>query len=295
MQEDILKQDFKRILLKTFEDYTIFCKEHNLVFYAAFGTVLGAIRHGGLIPWDDDIDVYMPREDYNKLLSLRKDINDDYEIVDLENDGYYQDFAKFVNKKTTLIETKEIPFVCGIYIDIFPLDQWNKNYIDFGKDNIDFKKAFNIYFKSVRTHTLSSLKEAVCQREWTLSAKILTNIFYYQFKRKNALYKLNKCLTKFASIKGEFWCRYSTFPSESLIYPKDWFGNGIEMKFEHLTINLPKEYDKYLKMKYGDYMKLPPEKDRNSGHRQFYINLHERISFDEALKRKKNNPNLEIE
>ena len=183
MCKDELKNEFKRILLKTLEDFILLCEEKNLRYYAAFGTVLGAVRHGGMIPWDDDIDVYMPREDYNRLLSMRNDLKNDYELVDLENDGYYQDFAKFVNRKTTIIESKEIPFVCGIYIDIFPLDQWNKAYIDSEKDNEEFNKAYNTYFKSVRIHSLQSLKDAICQQEWKLSAKLLTNIFYYQFQK----------------------------------------------------------------------------------------------------------------
>ena len=114
MCKDELKNEFKRILLKTLEDFILLCEEKNLRYYAAFGTVLGAVRHGGMIPWDDDIDVYMPREDYNRLLSMRNDLKNDYELVDLENDGYYQDFAKFVNRKTTIIESKEISSISAL-------------------------------------------------------------------------------------------------------------------------------------------------------------------------------------
>lgn len=287
--------EFKQILLETFENFILLCNKHNLKYYGAFGTVLGAVRHQGLIPWDDDIDVYMPRDDYEKLLSLRKHLDNNYEIIDLSYNGYYQDFAKFVNKNTSLVESKEIPFVCGIYIDVFPLDEWDESYTDFEKDNHQFNKAFTTYFKSIRNHSVTSLINAIKERDWKLSIKTLTNICFYKFQRESSLKRINYCLQKFRTIKGEYWCRYSTFPPESLIYPKDWFADGCEMRFENLVIVIPKEYDKYLQKKYGNYMELPPEDKRNSGHRQFYVNLKERLTFDEIVRRKKDNPNLIIE
>gem|GEM_PF-4050912 len=80
----------KKALTSTLKGFINFCEQHNLRYYAAFGTAIGAVRHHGIIPWDDDIDVYMPREDYNKFLSLRGTLeNSEYEIVDIENKGYY--------------------------------------------------------------------------------------------------------------------------------------------------------------------------------------------------------------
>lgn len=289
-----LSKDFKTILLKTFEDFIKLCKEHNLKYFAAYGTVLGAVRHHGFIPWDDDIDVFMPRKDYDRLLSIRNQLDDKYEIVNIENENYYQYFAKFVNKQTTLIETSEIRYVCGIYVDIFPLDEWDESFINSEKVNESFSNAYFKYFKSIRRHSISALYDAIRECNWVLTIKTLTNILYYNFFKTKSLRTLKRCTEKFKSVKGDYWCRYSpALPNPK--YKKDIFGNGKEMVFEHLNIIVPDDYDTYLRTEYGNYMEFPPVEKRNSGHHHYYVNLHERLSFDEVLKRKKNNPNLEIE
>lgn len=294
MQEDVLTQDFKRILLKTFEDFIVLCKKHNFKYFAAYGTVLGAVRHHGFIPWDDDIDVYMPREDYERLLSVRDQIDNNYEIVDLEQQNYYQYFAKFVNRHTTLIETEEISFVCGIYIDIFPLDEWNDNFKNEDKITKIFTESYFTYFKSIRRHSFGALYSAIKERKWVITIKTLTNVLYYHFFRTKSLKTLRECLKIFKSIRGDYLCRYS--PKEyNCKFRKDVFGQGKEMSFEHITILVPDDYDTYLHTEYGNYMEFPPVEKRNSGHHHYYVNLHERLSFDEVLKRKKNNPHLEIE
>lgn len=164
---DLVGNDFKRykeILLKSLKYFDNFCNKHNLLYYAAYGTALGAIRHHGFIPWDDDIDVFMPRKDYEKLLSLKEEIKKDhYYVFDPSDQGYYKQFAKMVDMKTSLWELKEIPFMIGVFIDIFPLDfsplgfrnaillkkkhtsyYWN---LKRAEDNHTWKDVFNSIFK----------------------------------------------------------------------------------------------------------------------------------------------------
>ena len=121
-----LENKYKIILLQTMIDFIKLCEEYNLKYVAAFGTVLGAIRHKGLIPWDDDIDVYMPRKDYEELLKLKDTLqNTTYQIFDITDDNYYLPYAKFCNKNTSLWEVKELPCIIGTFIDIFPVDEIN--------------------------------------------------------------------------------------------------------------------------------------------------------------------------
>ena len=100
---------YKEILLKTMKAFIAFCKEHDIEYMAAYGTILGTIRHKGLIPWDDDIDVFMTRENYEKFLQFKKDVfKTGYEIIDKNDKGYYLPFAKFCDANSTIWEKKEI-------------------------------------------------------------------------------------------------------------------------------------------------------------------------------------------
>lgn len=139
MEEDKLK--YKEILCKTMKSFINICKEHNLQYYACAGTCLGAIRHKGMIPWDDDIDVLMPRSDYDKFLALKQKLQGTgYEIVDSNNQFYNQWFAKFSDANTTIVEMTDFPIVFGVYVDIFPLDEVEN--VDVAKNCM--KKKVNI-------------------------------------------------------------------------------------------------------------------------------------------------------
>ena len=116
--------DLQAKLLEMLKWYHDFCVEHNLRYYALGGTLLGAVRHKGFIPWDDDIDVGMPRSDYNKFLALAKEIPSPYVLEtpqSLAKDFVYA-FSKIYNTQTTLIEKGKKNIKRGIYLDIFPLD-----------------------------------------------------------------------------------------------------------------------------------------------------------------------------
>ena len=106
---------YREVLLQTMKAFISFCKEHQITYYACGGTAIGAVRHGGMIPWDDDIDVYMDRTNYNRFISLWTSLQSkypDYEVVCLGDDGYYLPLTKFADKRTTVWETPEYPFIC---------------------------------------------------------------------------------------------------------------------------------------------------------------------------------------
>ena len=114
--------EYKKKLLETFKAFDAFCRKHDINYYAAYGTLIGAVRHKGLIPWDDDIDVLMLPDDYNKFCSYRGNVDGHYDIVDSRDENYWLlTLAKFVDMNTTLWEMEEYPCVTGVYIDIFPL------------------------------------------------------------------------------------------------------------------------------------------------------------------------------
>lgn len=116
--------EVKEIQLRVLEFFSTYCKENKLRYSAYLGTLLGAIRHKGYIPWDDDIDLMMPRDDYDNLVKNFNYANEKFGLLSIEsNNNYYLPFAKIYAKKTLLVEDIDIEFEeLGVYIDIFPVD-----------------------------------------------------------------------------------------------------------------------------------------------------------------------------
>ena len=278
------KEKFKEILLQTFQAFDQFCKKNDLTYFGGYGTVLGAIRHKGLIPWDDDIDVVMPRKDYNKFLSLKDKVEGDYEIVNRDNEGYYLNFAKFQNTKTTILPSPELPFVLGVFVDVFAIDE-NDGHIDKIRDKLEeYEQQLLIYLKSVRNHSFSYLKRCLINHNYKVAFKTISNICYYQFLKNKSLKKIQKLEQEFQQIRGSYYCRYAPIVKECLIFPKEWFGEGIRVPYENTTMIIPKDFDPYLRTIYGDYMQLPPVEKRVTRHFAVYMNLEKRLSYDEILK-----------
>lgn len=119
-----IKKEWNATILDILKAFIDICNKYHLRYYCCAGTAIGAARHHGMIPWDDDIDVLMPRPDYDRLLEIAK--HEDfgkYEVVTpYNNESYPLYFSKLVNRETTLIEEKERPCIIGLYVDIFPLD-----------------------------------------------------------------------------------------------------------------------------------------------------------------------------
>ena len=123
------KKRYKFLLLQTFKAFVKFCKDNGIQFFAAGGTMIGAVRHRGFIPWDDDIDVYMKRCDYDKFINLRSQLDGtNYEILDPSLDGYYCAHTKFSHRYSTLWEFQGIPFVSSKVMDdaLFLAWSWYK-------------------------------------------------------------------------------------------------------------------------------------------------------------------------
>ena len=131
---------YKEKLIETFYAFDQFCTKNDIKYYAAYGTLIGAVRHKGLIPWDDDVDVYMLREDYDKFCSFRGHVDSHYDIMDINDENYWLlSLAKFVDTNTTLWELKELPLILGVYIDVFPLDEIESD------TNLELKHDYDKY------------------------------------------------------------------------------------------------------------------------------------------------------
>ncbi len=240
----------KKIELEILDHFVYFCKQNNLTYYLTYGTLLGAIRHKGFIPWDDDIDVAMPPKDYQKFLELySKDKQDKYLLQYVNNEKYYHTIFAKIRKNNTCMVEKEWQYIKihkGINIDIFPL-------FPYPNDKKDAKKLiFNL--------KLSQLLLSKNNKTSSIKNKILFFILRF-IPRKITNKWVIKMLDKALNYNKPFSC-YKTDELKDPVVKTDWFKETMELPFEDRKYTVPKNYDEILKTMYGDYMTPPKEEDR---------------------------------
>jgi lipopolysaccharide cholinephosphotransferase len=226
------------------------CDENNLKYTLCGGSLLGAIRHGGYIPWDDDIDIIMPRKDYNKFLEIAlSSIKSPYFVQYYKTEkGYYYGHAQIRNSNTTaIIKNDEYnTFNHGIFVDIFPVD----NVPDDIKEREKFLKKV-----SRKKYLLS--KYFLVKDDSVLKNIIKKIIFKTYWKIHNIdkeLEKFETFLQKYDNVKTN-QCGAVGFKYDEFKYENIWFEEFIETKFEYLNVKITKYYDELLTRQYGNYMK----------------------------------------
>lgn len=257
---EIQFEEMKKIELNILTYFTEVCEENNLRYYLGGGTLLGAVRHKGFIPWDDDIDVMMPRPDFQKLLSLSIN-NENYNIIKPGTAGYYYNFAKLVDTRT-ILEEKGIKRIdgLGVYIDIFPLDGM--------PETPDARKK--------RFKELNSIRKRI-NNTCLLRPKFHRNPFAYlnacRIYNSNKNIDLSSLQKNYldSALKNSFDDSEYVFAAGGAygardIFPGKWFEKEIELQFENLSVKAFNGYDFYLTQLYGDYMTLPPEDKRVTPH-----------------------------
>lgn len=262
--------DIQRKLLEMLRWFDGFCRENHLRYYAVGGTLLGAVRHEGFIPWDDDIDLALPRADYERLAELMKDQRfGDYvlESPKYADDSFCYPFTKLYDTTTTLIENKRRPIVRGVFLDIFPLDG-----ID---DDIETGKAF-LKKVSARYHLYLSLTGGIRKgRSFYKNAAVVTARL------------IPRCIVDPTALRISLdeMCRQYDFDrslfvgnllgawGERELVTREIIGEPVEYPFEDMTVMGVEKYDEYLTSIYGDWRQLPPEDKRESHHDFVFLDL----------------------
>ena len=140
-------------LLRVFKAFDAFCSKNSIQYFACYGTLIGAIRHGGFIPWDDDFDVVMKREDYDRFINLRNQVGEGYRIASYQDGESPYPFAKFFSTEGTVWEYPQFPFIIGPWVDVFPLDKCqNGNRLTGSPKGRNLAKA--VFGLTIETQTL---------------------------------------------------------------------------------------------------------------------------------------------
>lgn len=268
MREITELKELQRIELEILKEIDKICRCHHIRYYLAGGTLLGAVRHQGFIPWDDDIDIAMPREDYEqfiKIMSYKK--HPTYKLLDIEcTKGYPYTFAKVVDTRTRLVEEigKDIQDM-GIFIDIFPIDGMG----------MQKEKAMQRLMKIIRLRSriweAALKKDEIKNKESNLKNQVVKAVANRLIKIigiKRCYHYMMKYV-KQETFQDSKWIASAVGGAgiERELIERKYFDNVIEMEFEGKKFYAPEGYKKYLTNLYGDYMKMPSEECRVASHR----------------------------
>lgn len=267
MRRELTTAENQQIALEVLHTVAGICEQQGLRYALIYGTLIGAARHKGFIPWDDDVDIMMPRPDYDKLLAYLSEHIGEYPNLKVFNRDTCPDYPYMITRISDdryVIEVEnEKPYGMGVFIDIYPYDGLGVTKEEAVKFGLKGDRLSSMCYQATRQrfaieNTKSTLRKLLKLPVY-LFAKMLGKNFF-----QNKLAKLGgaKDYEKSEYIGCVIWLSWG----EKDIFPRSWFDETILMPFDRYEFRVPKEYDKVLRHEYGDYMQLPPEEDRIGHH-----------------------------
>ena len=244
------------------------CEKHNIPYYAIGGTAIGAVRHNGFIPWDDDLDIAIPIEHFWEFFNYAKEeLPSYYSIKNGKTDKYYiYPFGKIVDERTTFIEEWEKPdsrLYKGIFMDVMPIAGI--------PSQVDEQKKFmetlmrNIQLNNWR-RVPARCSDGKKERIFKSMVKVILSPFPNDYYFKKVFEMLESRPLSKSENTGYTWGLYG---GKKIIFSSEWFTETVEVPFEDTIMRCPIGYDEMLSTQFGDYMKLPPEEKRISMHKPF--------------------------
>lgn len=265
MQRKLSITEVQTVALEILKKITDICEKNGLRYFLAYGTLIGAVRHQGFIPWDDDVDIMMPCKDYEKLCKYFVDNANNLLPLQMMNDETVQDYpymiARVSDSRYKLSVVNEKSYGIGIFIDIFPLYGLGNDFDTAKRIIYKGKRLSSLIFLSTRCYFHKGMTKSLLKTVVKLPAFIYAKLCGQKYFVDRSL----KLIGKYNYDESEYvgctvWPVYRDFYEKSLLT------ESIYIPFEKYQFRVPREYKKILTQLYGDYMQFPPEKERIAHH-----------------------------
>lgn len=263
MNKEINIEQLRELQMQVMDVVDGFCRKNGIRYFITAGTLIGALRHRGYVPWDDDIDIVMLRDDYEKFIGQFRDFSPRYKVCSIETDSNcHFSYAKVYDSNTIFIEgyEKKDEKYIGVNVDIFPLDYVTDDY----NDAVRLKKKIKPY------DDILTVKHIVKK-----DRGFRKNLSLFILKLFCSFVPFSWCIRRIDRIARKFEKNTnSRYVVNAVIYAKgereilerEWFKDSMELPFEDRRYLAPIGADQYMRRLFGDYMQLPPEEKRVTHH-----------------------------
>ena len=250
----------QKIEFDILKEFIRICEELQLTYFLVCGSALGAAKYQGFIPWDDDIDVALPRPDYDIFCEKAQAMLPKHLFLQnyKTDPNYPMIFSKLRNSNTTFVEKSlsKLNINHGIYIDVFPVDGYPQD-----------AKSIKKLEREKKRYNLSRLCCLNFKGSWKAKLFVFAEKLILLHKRPSRfVQRLEKQISQYPTSNSLLWCNHGNWQGKLEYAPKEQYGNGIIMKFEGLNVKIPEQYDEYLTQKYGDWKADLPENEKEGHH-----------------------------